>query len=87
MSAGLLDQDWRSAGLCAQADPNLFFAVGALEHKQAKRICGSCPVRSQCLSYAMDSPVDHGIWGGLTERERRRWHREAGTAGWRSLAS
>lgn len=81
------DQDWRAVGLCAGSDPDLFFAVGALEHKQAKRICRSCPVRRECLSYAMDSPVDHGIWGGLTERERRRWRRKAGPAGWRSLAS
>lgn len=82
-----VDQDWRADGLCAQTDADLFFAVGALEHKQAKRICRSCPVRTECLSYAMDSPVDHGIWGGLTERERRRWRRKAGSAGWRSLAS
>jgi WhiB family redox-sensing transcriptional regulator len=81
------DQDWRAGGLCSQSDPDLFFAVGAVEHKQAKRICRSCPVRSECLTYAMDSPVDHGIWGGLTERERRRWRRKAGPAGWRSLAS
>jgi WhiB family redox-sensing transcriptional regulator len=81
------DQDWRAAGLCAKSDPDLFFAVGAVEHKLAKRICRSCPVAEQCLSYAMDSPVDHGIWGGLTERERRRWRRKAGPAGWRSLAS
>lgn len=82
-----VDQDWRADGLCAQTDPDLFFAVGAIEHKQAKRICRSCSVRAECLSYAMDSPVDHGIWGGLTERERRRWRRKAGPAGWRSLTS
>ena len=81
----VLDQDWRAEGLCAQINPDLFFAVGAVEHKQAKRICRACPVREQCLSYAMDSPIDHGIWGGLTERERRRWRRKAGTEGWRSL--
>jgi WhiB family redox-sensing transcriptional regulator len=83
----VIDQDWRAEGLCAKSDPDLFFAVGAIEHKQAKRICRSCPVREQCLTYAMDSPVDHGIWGGLTERERRRWRRQAGSQGWRSLAS
>jgi len=87
VQATLLDQDWRAEGLCSQADPDLFFAVGAVEHKQAKRICRACPVRSQCLTYAMDSPVDHGIWGGLTERERRRWRRQAGPSGWRSFAT
>jgi WhiB family transcriptional regulator, redox-sensing transcriptional regulator len=81
------DQDWRAQGLCSGTDPDLFFAVGAIEHKQAKRICRGCPVRQDCLAYAMDSPVDHGIWGGLTERERRRWRRQAGSSGWRSLAA
>lgn len=79
------DQDWRADGLCAKRDPDLWFAVGALEHKQAKGICRGCPVRFECLSYAMDHPVDHGIWGGMTERERLRWRRKAGRAGWRSL--
>ena len=86
MSA-VLDQDWRALGRCAENDPDLFFAVGAAEHKQAKGICRSCPVRQECLAYAMDSPIDHGVWGGFTERERRRWRRRAGAEGWRSLAS
>ncbi|HEV3473119.1 MAG TPA: WhiB family transcriptional regulator [Actinomycetota bacterium] len=79
------DQDWRAEGLCAERDPDLWFAIGALEHRQAKRICRDCPVQRECLSYAMDHPVDHGIWGGMTERERLRWRRKAGQAGWRSL--
>lgn len=81
----LLDQDWRALAKCAQTDPDLWFAVGAREHKLAKRICRSCPVRRDCLSYAMDAPIDHGIWGGMTERERKRYRRQAGAAGWRSL--
>jgi WhiB family redox-sensing transcriptional regulator len=81
----LLDQNWRALASCAQIDPDLFFAVGAREHKLAKRICRTCPVRRECLAYAMDEPVDHGIWGGMTERERRRYRRQAGPAGWRSL--
>lgn len=81
----LSDQDWRGLGSCAGTDPDLWFAVGAMEHKRAKRICASCPVREQCLSYAMDAPVDHGVWGGLTERERRRYRRVAGPRGWRSV--
>ena len=79
------DQDWRAAGLCSQSDPDLWFAVGAIEHKKAKTICRQCPVQKECLSYAMDVPVDHGIWGGLTERERRRYRRKAGAADWRTL--
>lgn len=78
-------EDWRARGSCSKVDPNLWFAVGALEHKVAKRICRACPVRGECLSYAMDAPVDHGIWGGLTERERRRWRRLAGDKSWRDV--
>ena len=88
-----LDQNWRALASCSQIDPDLFFAVGAREHhrlpqpepKAAKKICRACPVRRECLAYAMDEPVDHGIWGGMTERERRRYRRQAGSAGWRSL--
>jgi WhiB family transcriptional regulator, redox-sensing transcriptional regulator len=81
----ICDQDWRAHGLCAGSDPNLWFAVGAREHKMAKSICRSCPVRRECLEYAMEAPVDHGVWGGMTERERRRYRRLAGAEGWRSL--
>lgn len=70
------DQDWRAQASCARLDPNLWFAPGAVEHREAKKICRGCPVRSECLAYAMNVPVDHGIWGGLTERERRRRRRE-----------
>ncbi len=73
----LLDQDWRALALCAEHDPDLWFAPGAIEHTQAKSICRKCPVRADCLGYAMTAPVDHGVWGGLTERERRRRRREA----------
>ena len=79
------DQDWRAHALCAKNDPDLFFAAGALEHKLAKTVCRRCPVRSECLSYAMDAPVDHGVWGGMTERERRRYRRRAPHGDWRAL--
>jgi WhiB family transcriptional regulator, redox-sensing transcriptional regulator len=81
------DQDWRAYGHCAEIDPEVWFAVGAREHKFAKKICQSCPVRQQCLEYAMEAPVDYGVWGGLTERERRRFRRQAGADGWRALLS
>ena len=73
----LLDQDWRSQAVCARTNPDLWFSPGAVEHREAKRICRECPVRRQCLNYAMEAPVDHGVWGGMTERERRR-HRRLG---------
>ena len=78
------DQNWRAHGLCSGTDADLWFAVGAVEHKEAKRICRRCPVQAQCLAYAMEAPVDHGIWGGLTERERRRFRRTARNGDWRS---
>ena len=78
-------QDWRAYAACAGCDPDLFFAPGALEHRLAKKVCRACPVRYQCLTYAMEEPVDHGIWGGLTERERRRYRRKAGSGDWRAL--
>ena len=77
------DQDWRAEALCSKTDPEIFFSPGALEHKVAKRICRLCPVQSECLVYAMEAPIDHGIWGGLTERERRGYRRKAGNADWR----
>ena len=83
--AGRADQDWRAYALCARSNPELWFAVGALEHKYAKKVCRECPVRNECLAYAMEAPIDHGIWGGMTERERRRYRRLAGAQGdWRS---
>ena len=79
------DQNWRARALCAKTDPDLFFSPGALEHKAAKRICRECPVRRECLVYAMDTPMDFGVWGGLTERERRRYRRAASNGNWRPL--
>jgi WhiB family transcriptional regulator, redox-sensing transcriptional regulator len=78
-------QDWRAFAACAGSDPDVFFAPGALEHKLAKKVCRHCPVRSQCLAYAMDERLDHGVWGGLTERERRRYRRQAPAGDWRAL--
>ena len=77
------DQDWRAQALCSKTDPEIFFAPGALEHKVAKRICRLCPVQRQCLVYAMEAPMDHGVWGGLTERERRGFRRRATDGDWR----
>jgi WhiB family redox-sensing transcriptional regulator len=78
------DQDWRAGALCASIDPDIFFAVGAREHREAKSICKQCPVRTQCLVHALEAPIDHGIWGGMTERERRRFRRQAGIGGWQA---
>ena len=67
--------DWRDDAACRDADPELFFpdsrsAWGQV--KRAKLICRGCPVSATCLSWALDSNQEAGIWGGLTEDERRR---------------
>lgn len=78
---------WADEALCAQVDPDLFFeqATSRYEHvtgKQAserisaaKGICRRCPVMRQCRDYAMAHPELEGIWGAMTEKERRQWRR------------
>jgi WhiB family transcriptional regulator, redox-sensing transcriptional regulator len=68
--------DWRDRAACRDADPELFFPVsdlgpGARQVAEAKTVCGRCPVRARCLDYAIDNALDHGVFGGTTERERR----------------
>ena len=67
--------DWRAAGACLSADPDLFFpiATGVAAGRQiteARRICAGCRVRQQCLDFAMRTGETHGIWGGTTPEER-----------------
>lgn len=69
--------DWRAAGACLTADPDLFFpvAVGTVASRQiarAQRICASCPVKQQCLDFAMRTRESTGIWGGTTPEQRIR---------------
>jgi WhiB family transcriptional regulator, redox-sensing transcriptional regulator len=69
------DASWRDDAACRDADPELFFAdprFARAQVKMAKLICRGCPVSTTCLSWAMASGQEHGIWGGLTEDERRR---------------
>lgn len=56
---------------CRDTDPEAFFPLGSSGGKTAKRVCRRCPVRALCLTWAMDAGMDHGIWGGLNEDERR----------------
>jgi WhiB family redox-sensing transcriptional regulator len=53
-------------------DPALFFPSDGIGVQSAQRICSECPVKGPCLEYALDNRVDHGVWGGTSERERRR---------------
>ena len=63
---------WQVDALCAQTDPEAFFPEKGGSTRDAKKVCGACPVRQECLDYAMANDERFGIWGGLSERERRR---------------
>ncbi|WP_285113871.1 WhiB family transcriptional regulator [Leifsonia sp. fls2-241-R2A-40a] len=69
---------WQTDALCAQTDPEAFFPEKGGSTRDAKRICTSCEVRSQCLEYALANDERFGIWGGLSERERRKLRKRAG---------
>jgi len=61
---------WASKGACRTSDPDALFVQGAAQNR-AKAVCRSCPVRMDCLSHALDHKIEFGVWGGMTERERR----------------
>ena len=63
--------DWKLSGLCAQIDPEAFFPDKGGSVRAAKRICSQCPVQTECLSFALTNNERFGIWGGVTESERR----------------
>ena len=70
---------WREQAACHGADLNLFFPERGESAEPARQVCAACPVRQPCLDYAISNRIAYGIWGGLTERERRalrsRWVR------------
>ena len=66
------EASWQEQALCAQTDPEAFFPEKGGSTREAKRVCGSCEVRVECLEYALANDERFGIWGGLSERERRR---------------
>jgi WhiB family transcriptional regulator, redox-sensing transcriptional regulator len=69
------DSQWQDRALCAQTDPEAFFPEKGGSTREAKRICLGCEVRDACLDYALAHDERFGIWGGLSERERRRLKR------------
>lgn len=76
---------WTNAALCQASKPDELFVRGAEQHK-AKVVCGACPVRAECLAEALDNEIEWGVWGGLTERERRALLRKRpNVTSWRSL--
>jgi WhiB family redox-sensing transcriptional regulator len=76
----VLDEEmaWQERALCAQTDPEAFFPEKGGSTREAKRICVGCEVKEECLAYALAHDERFGIWGGLSERERRRLKRRAG---------
>lgn len=67
--------DWQERAICAQTDPEAFFPEKGASTRDAKRICSGCDVRAECLEYALAHDERFGIWGGLSERERRHLRR------------
>jgi WhiB family transcriptional regulator, redox-sensing transcriptional regulator len=68
--------DWRHRSACLDEDPELFFPIGntgpaILQIEEAKQVCRRCDVREQCLAWALEAGQDHGVWGGMSEDERR----------------
>jgi WhiB family redox-sensing transcriptional regulator len=77
--------DWPTLAACQDGDPDALFVQGA-EQNVAKRICRSCPVRYECLADALDNRIEFGVWGGMTERERRALlRRHPQVASWRKM--
>jgi WhiB family redox-sensing transcriptional regulator len=68
---------WQADSLCAQTDPEAFFPEKGGSTREAKKICVSCEVRAQCLEYALLNDERFGIWGGMSERERRKLRKRA----------
>jgi WhiB family transcriptional regulator, redox-sensing transcriptional regulator len=67
-----MDTEWMAEGKCKEMAPSVFFPSDGLGVLAAQRICAECPVAAACLEYALDNRIDHGVWGGKSERERRR---------------
>ncbi len=71
------EEGWQERALCAQTDPEAFFPEKGGSTREAKKICTGCEVKAECLEYALANDERFGIWGGLSERERRRIKRES----------
>jgi WhiB family transcriptional regulator, redox-sensing transcriptional regulator len=68
-------ESWQERALCAQIDPEMWFPEKGGSTSDAKKVCLGCPVRDECLTYALNHDERFGVWGGCSERERRRMKR------------
>jgi WhiB family transcriptional regulator, redox-sensing transcriptional regulator len=76
LTLGAADYTWRDRALCRDTDPELFFPVGAtgtalVQIERAKQVCFECTARVECLDFALTTNQDSGVWGGMSEEERR----------------
>ena len=79
------NDDWSNNALCHDARPDELFVRGAAQNR-AKRLCAGCPVKTECLAEALDNRVEWGVWGGMTERQRRALlRRRPNVTSWRRL--
>ncbi len=82
---GVNTNDWASRGSCRKSNPDALFVQGAAQNR-AKAVCLGCPVRTECLADALDNRIEFGVWGGMTERERRALlRRHPHVASWRKM--
>ena len=65
------DISWHERAACRYKDPELFYQTGN-DAREAKNVCGTCPVRAECLTYALETKEEWGVWGGMEEKERRK---------------
>lgn len=78
-------EDWSARAACRTTDPDALFVQGAAQNR-AKALCSGCVVRTECLADALDNEVEFGVWGGMTERERRALlRRRPNVTSWRRL--
>jgi WhiB family transcriptional regulator, redox-sensing transcriptional regulator len=66
------EQAWMASARCRGVNPEEFFPTGTIGVEAAQRVCAECPVRVECLEYALAERIDQGVWGGASQRERRR---------------
>lgn len=71
-----MNLSWRQSAACRGVDPEIFYPVSDEEAEAAKSVCGQCDVRETCLEFALANREREGVWGGATERERRRLLRQ-----------
>lgn len=67
-----MESSWMHRGNCQDYPPSTFFPSDGVGVDIARKICAGCPVQGPCLEYALANHIDHGVWGGTSERERRR---------------